>query len=179
MENPSIMNHVSIAVSNAEISLPFYDKVLSTLGAKRIMEHPGAIAYGKMFPEFWVHPEAFDGGKAEIANGVHFAFFAASKEEVRAFDDAALATWGTDDGAPGPRPDYGEPYYGCFSASSKPAARVRIVGTGTIGTKYSPGFLDKLAGCYLNWAKQSRTWSTKISGCSNAAKCPPLSMTSK
>ena len=114
MENPSIMNHVSVAVSNADISLPFYDKVLSTIGAKRIMDHPGAIAYGKTFPEFWVHPEAFDGGKAETANGVHFAFFATSKEEVQAFYDAALAAGGTDDGAPGPRPDYGQPYYGCF-----------------------------------------------------------------
>ena len=61
-ENPSIMNHVSIAVSDADRSYAFYDKVLATIGAKRIVEHPGAVAYGKMFPEFWVHPEPFDGG---------------------------------------------------------------------------------------------------------------------
>lgn len=114
MENPSIMNHVSIAVNDADVSLPFYDAVLATVGAKRIMEHPGAVAYGKMFPEFWVHPEPFDGGKPQVANGVHFSFFANSKAEVQAFYDAALASGGTDDGAPGPRPDYGEPYFGCF-----------------------------------------------------------------
>ena len=114
MENPSIMNHVSLAVSDAEKSLPFYDKVLATVGAVRIMEHDDAVAYGKMFPEFWVHRRPFDGGKAEVANGVHFAFFANSRDEVHAFYETALAEGGTDDGAPGPRPDYGEPYYGCF-----------------------------------------------------------------
>ena len=45
---------------------------------------------------------------------MHFGFFAASKAEVQAFYDAALAAGATDDGAPGPRPDYGEPYFGCF-----------------------------------------------------------------
>ena len=113
-ENPSIMNHVSIAVSDAGRSYAFYDKVLATIGAKRIVEHPGAVAYGKMFPEFWVHPEPFDGGSPGVANGVHFSFFATSKEQVQAFYDAAVAAGGTDDGEPGPRPDYGEPYYGCF-----------------------------------------------------------------
>ena len=48
------------------------------------------------------------------ANGVHFAFFARSKDEVHAFHEAALKVGGTDDGAPGPRPAYGESYYGCF-----------------------------------------------------------------
>ncbi|MBT7371664.1 MAG: VOC family protein, partial [Gammaproteobacteria bacterium] len=85
MENPSILNHVSIAVSDADISLPFYDKVLATIGAKRLAEHEGTVAYGKMFPEFWVHPAPFNGGKAEVANGVHFSFSTSSKEEVQAF----------------------------------------------------------------------------------------------
>lgn len=114
MENPSIMNHVSISVTDADRSLAFYDTVLATIGAKRMLEHPGAVAYGKMFPEFWVHPEPFDGGEPQVANGVHFAFVANSKEEVQAFHDAAVAAGGIDDGAPGPRPDYGDPYYGCF-----------------------------------------------------------------
>ena len=114
MENPSIMNHVSIAVNDADVSLPFYDKVLATIGAKRLMEHPGAIAYGKTFPEFWVHPEPFDGGKSQVANGVHFAFFASSIDEVHAFYEAAISAGGLDDGKPGPRHDYGDPYYGCF-----------------------------------------------------------------
>ncbi|MEL6555220.1 MAG: hypothetical protein AAFQ63_17415 [Cyanobacteria bacterium J06621_11] len=53
-ENPSMMSHVSIGTNDFERAIAFYDKVLATLGCKRMMEHPGAIAYGKQFPEFWV-----------------------------------------------------------------------------------------------------------------------------
>lgn len=114
MENPSIMNHVSIAVSDAERSLDFYDQVLGVIGAKRVLSEGNAVAYGKMFPEFWVHAEPLDGGKMQVANGVHFAFFATSEAQVQAFHAAALAAGGKDEGAPGPRPHYGPAYYGCF-----------------------------------------------------------------
>jgi catechol 2,3-dioxygenase-like lactoylglutathione lyase family enzyme len=36
------------------------------------------------------------------------------EDAVRAFHQTALAAGATDEGAPGPRPEYGEPYYGCF-----------------------------------------------------------------
>ncbi len=112
-DNPSILNHVSIGVADVEQSGRFYDAVLATIGAKRIMEHEDAIAYGRMFPEFWVQTP-HDGGKPDIANGTHFSFTAVSKEQVDAFYAEALAQGADDDGAPGPRPMYGEPYYGCF-----------------------------------------------------------------
>ena len=66
-----------------------------------------------VFPEFWVQTP-FDGGRAGTANGVHFAFFATSKTQVDAFYEAALAAGASGDGAPGPREEYGAPYYGCF-----------------------------------------------------------------
>jgi len=113
-ENPSMMNHVSISVADNGKSLAFYDATLGIIGATRILEHPGAVAYGKQFPEFWVHPEPFDGGKAEVANGVHFAFSASSSEQVNAFYKTAVENGGSGDGDPGPRADYGAPYYGCF-----------------------------------------------------------------
>ncbi len=113
-ENPSIISHVSIGSNNPEGAMAFYDSVLATLGAKRMIDFPGAVAYGKMFPEFWVQTP-FDGGEAgAAANGVHFGFFATSREQVDAFYAAAIEAGGSDDGAPGLRPDYGESYYGCF-----------------------------------------------------------------
>lgn len=113
MENPSIMSHVSIGVADQDAALAFYDKVLATIGAKRVFEHELGVAYGKMFPEFWVHPP-YDGAAPSVGNGTHFGFFATSKDQVDAFHRAALEAGGTDDGAPGPRPDYGLQYYGCF-----------------------------------------------------------------
>jgi len=45
---------------------------------------------------------------------MHIGFIADSKELVDTFHAAALTAGGKDAGAPGPRPDYGKPYYGCF-----------------------------------------------------------------
>lgn len=112
-DNPSIISHVSIGVSDYDRAVAFYDTVLATVGCKRIMEHPGAVAYGKQYPEFWVQTP-IDGEPANVGNGTHIGFIADNKEVVHAFHEAALAAGGTDDGAPGPRPMYGEPYYGCF-----------------------------------------------------------------
>lgn len=115
MENPSIMSHVSIGTNDFERAAKFYDAVLKTIGGKRIYdlsEHK-AIAYGKVYPEFWVQVP-HNGKEATIGNGAHFAFYVKSKEEVHAFYDEALRQGASDDGAPGPRPHYGEQYYGCF-----------------------------------------------------------------
>ena len=112
-ENPSIISHISIGTNNFDRAVSFYDKVLSTLGCKQIMKHPGAVAYGKEFPEFWVQVP-YNGEPATVGNGSHIGFIADSKEAVHAFHEAALSEGGTDDGAPGPRPDYGDAYYGCF-----------------------------------------------------------------
>jgi len=112
-ENPSIISHISIGTNNFEAAVNFYDKVLSTLGYKQLEKYPGAAAYGKGFPEFWVQTP-IDGKPATVGNGSHIGFIANSKEDVRAFHEVALSNGGIDDGTPGTRPDYGEAYYGCF-----------------------------------------------------------------
>ncbi|MBW4552172.1 MAG: VOC family protein [Aphanocapsa sp. GSE-SYN-MK-11-07L] len=112
-ENPSILSHISIGTNNFERAVAFYDQVLPTIGCQRIMEHPGAVAYGKKYPEFWIQTP-IDGQTATVGNGTHIGLIAPTKAAVHAFYEAALSAGGTDDGAPGSRPDYGEPYYGCF-----------------------------------------------------------------
>ena len=112
-DNPSILSHVSIGSNRLDEALEFYDQVLATLGISRQYEHPGAIGYGKAYPEFWVE-EPIDGKPATVGNGTHFGLIAVSKQQVHEFYDAALAAGASCDGKPGPRPDYGEPYYGCF-----------------------------------------------------------------
>lgn len=112
-DNPSIMSHVSIGVADMARSAKFYDAVLSVLGARRLMEHPATIAYGKQYPEFWIGLP-HDRKPASVGNGAHFGFLASSRAEVDAFHAAALAAGGADDGKPGPRPDYGPQYYGAF-----------------------------------------------------------------
>lgn len=112
-ENPNILSHISIGTNDFERAKAFYDKVMASLGCKIILEHPGAVAYGKQYPEFWLQTP-IDGKPASVGNGFHVGFVAQNKEEVHAFYAAALAAGATGEGEPGPRPHYGEPYYGCF-----------------------------------------------------------------
>jgi len=111
--SPSIISHVSIGTNQFDKARAFYDAVLATLDIVVVMEHPGAVAYGRQFPEFWLQ-EPHDGQSASVGNGFHLGFIAGSKQQVDAFYQAALTAGGVSDGAPGPRPHYGEPYYGCF-----------------------------------------------------------------
>lgn len=53
-------------------------------------------------------------GETPPLTHLHVAFRAKSKAEVDAFHRAAVAAGATDNGAPGPRPDYAEHYYACF-----------------------------------------------------------------
>jgi catechol 2,3-dioxygenase-like lactoylglutathione lyase family enzyme len=112
-ENPSIMSHVSLGTNDFPKARQFYVRVLGTLGCRIIMEHEGAAAFGKAYPEFWIQTP-FDGAAASCGNGVHVGFLAQSKAEVEAFFKEAIAAGATEDGDPGHRHDYGEPYYGCF-----------------------------------------------------------------
>lgn len=113
MENTSIISHLSLGTNDFERAVAFYDRILPTLGCHCIMKEPGAIAYGKQLPEFWIQTP-IDGQPASIGNGTHVGFIAPDKAAVHAFYAAALAAGAQDEGPPGPRPDYGEPYYGCF-----------------------------------------------------------------
>lgn len=112
-DNPSIICHVSVGSNDLDRAVAFYDRVLATLDCRQVMSHPGGVAYGKVYPEFWVH-RPIDGRPATVGNGTHLGFIAPTRDAVHAFHEAALAAGATDEGAPGPWPEYGEPYYGCF-----------------------------------------------------------------
>lgn len=92
----------------------FYDAVLATLQIGVVMEHPGAVAYGRAFPEFWLQLP-HDGGKSAVGNGSHFGFLATLRAQVDAFCAKALALGGKGDGAPGQSCPLGPQYYGAFA----------------------------------------------------------------
>ncbi|WP_026972749.1 VOC family protein [Aliagarivorans marinus] len=112
-DNPSIMSHMSVGSNQLDKALVFYDKVMATIGARRVLDFPEGVAYGKVFPEFWVQ-QPYNHEPAQTANGVHFAFMAHSTEQVDAFYQAAMEAGATCDGKPGPRPEYTDAYYGCY-----------------------------------------------------------------
>jgi len=109
-----MLHHVSVGVADVTRAATFYDAVLKTLGYKRLAEYlPYAVAYGEDHPEFWIGLP-HDQRPMSVGNGVHLGFSARSKDQVHKFHAAALAQGGSNNGEPGPRPDYGPDYYGAF-----------------------------------------------------------------
>jgi catechol 2,3-dioxygenase-like lactoylglutathione lyase family enzyme len=105
--------HASIGTNDLARAKSFYTPVLATLSIDLVSEYDHALAYGKGYPEFWLQ-QPFDQLPATTGNGVHFGFVALSKQQVDEFYRCALAMGGRCNGAPGVRPEYGTPYYGCF-----------------------------------------------------------------
>lgn len=109
-----MLHHVSVGVTDVARAAKFYDAVLGTLGYKRVMEFlPYALAYGENHPEFWIQLP-HDQKPMSVGNGVHLGFVARTRKQVIRFHEAALANGGSNNGEPGPRPDYGPDYYGAF-----------------------------------------------------------------
>ncbi len=105
-----MLDHVGLEVSDYEASKAFYSKALAPLGISLLMEFGGVAAgFGDdRKPYFWIY------GRGPVGTGTHVAFAVDSHELVQEFHAAALAAGGRDNGAPGPRPQYHESYYGGF-----------------------------------------------------------------
>jgi catechol 2,3-dioxygenase-like lactoylglutathione lyase family enzyme len=104
-----ILDHIGFGVNDVEKTKDFYGKALAPLGIAVVMEAEGWIGMGRDGrPQFWF------GGADQGAGPIHLAFTARNREEVRAFYAAALEAGGTDNGAPGLRPQYHPDYYGAF-----------------------------------------------------------------
>ncbi|HEX6026536.1 MAG TPA: VOC family protein [Solirubrobacter sp.] len=95
-----MFDHVTIGVSDANASRRFYSTVLAELGLTADHDEWGDFSI------------AADGRPA--TRNLHIAFYAATTDLVDAFHRAGVEAGYTDDGAPGPRPQYGSDYYGGF-----------------------------------------------------------------
>jgi catechol 2,3-dioxygenase-like lactoylglutathione lyase family enzyme len=105
-----VIDHVGFEVSDLARSAPFYDAILYSLGARRMLESPHAIAYGINGPHLWIVVR----GRPPAAGYGHVALHASGKAAVDAAHAAGLAAGGADDGAPGPRPNYGRRCYAAY-----------------------------------------------------------------
>ncbi|HXT09083.1 MAG TPA: VOC family protein [Roseiarcus sp.] len=108
-----MLDHVSIGVNDVARAKAFYDAALKPLGVTAKYAEGGSLGYGDAAIFFWVS-EAEAPVAADSRSGLHFCFAAPSRASVDAFHAAALNAGGRDNGAPGPRPDYGPAYYAAF-----------------------------------------------------------------
>jgi len=104
----TLLDHASVGVPDIAAARRFYDPVMQALGCTCLAALDSLAAYGRATPQFVVILP-YDKRAASAGNGVHICFAAPSQEAVDAFAKAALANGGTDEGAPGPRPEYPKP----------------------------------------------------------------------
>jgi catechol 2,3-dioxygenase-like lactoylglutathione lyase family enzyme len=107
----AVLDHLGIQCADFAAAAAFYDRVLATLGAERIMNFEEAIGYGVGGkPNFWIEVLREGGENRPI----HFAFEAADRATVRAFFDAAVAAGTEVLHEPHVWPEYHDNYYGAF-----------------------------------------------------------------
>jgi catechol 2,3-dioxygenase-like lactoylglutathione lyase family enzyme len=104
-----ILDHLGFNVSDFVQSKKFYLQALDPLGIEIISEGQGWAMLGKDGKgQFWF------GSFGTSPGGIHIAFAAENRAQVREFYIAALAAGGKDNGAPGLRQQYHSNYYAAF-----------------------------------------------------------------
>ncbi|MFG1430131.1 VOC family protein [Xanthobacter sp. V2C-8] len=121
-----VIEHMSLGTVDLARAAAFYDAVLAPLGLARVAQEaepsgasacwgpPGMLPAPEGVPgsaPFWL--EERDGPIA-CPPGFHLCFHAPDRAAVHAFHATGLAHGGTDNGAPGLRPQYGDTYYAAF-----------------------------------------------------------------
>jgi catechol 2,3-dioxygenase-like lactoylglutathione lyase family enzyme len=108
-----VIDHIGFEVSDLERSSRFYDAVLYALGARRMVQTEHAVAYGVNGPHLWIVNRPGRPRPPGAGYG-HVALRASGKVAVDAAHAGGLANGGSDDGAPGMRPQYGRRYYAAY-----------------------------------------------------------------
>jgi catechol 2,3-dioxygenase-like lactoylglutathione lyase family enzyme len=102
-----VFDHVTIRVSDRAVSERFYDTVLGTLGIENTYSDA-------RFAEWDDFSLAAADAHDPVTRGLHVGFGARSRDHVDAFWRAGTQAGYRDDGAPAPRPEYRDDYYGGF-----------------------------------------------------------------
>jgi catechol 2,3-dioxygenase-like lactoylglutathione lyase family enzyme len=103
----TVFDHVTIRVDDRNASERFYDTVLTPLGIDRTYRTPA-------FSEWRDFSLAASDDAHPPTRRLHVAFVAPTREQVDEFWRAGTEAGYSDDGAPGPRPQYRDDYYGAF-----------------------------------------------------------------
>ena len=107
-----MIGYVTLGTNDLERAAVFYDAIAAELGTARMMEWPGAIAWGTPGGGAGIGlTKPFDGETASVGNGVMAALEASSRDQVHRLHEIALANGGTCEGPPGPR---GDSFYAAY-----------------------------------------------------------------
>ena len=87
-----MIGYVTLGTNDLERAAKFYDAIAAEMGTSRMMEWPGAIAWGTPGGGAGIGlTRPFDGQAASVGNGVMVALEAASREQIHRLHEIALA----------------------------------------------------------------------------------------
>jgi catechol 2,3-dioxygenase-like lactoylglutathione lyase family enzyme len=114
-----VIDHVGIRVADLPASRRMYEAALAELGFSVLsegeFEGDSYVLFGRGDrDDFAVHSVGAKPGRERVTTGVHIAFRANDAESVDRWHAAAVRLGGTDNGAPGERPEYRGYYYAAF-----------------------------------------------------------------
>lgn len=109
-----MLGYFMVGTRDLNSATRFYEPVLVPLGLVRDVTEDTYVGYSAKDapenPEFYV-TEPYDKQPASAGNGTMIALAAESRELVDEFHASGIASGGTDEGKPGPRPSDGSIYY--------------------------------------------------------------------
>jgi catechol 2,3-dioxygenase-like lactoylglutathione lyase family enzyme len=112
-----MLGYVTIGALDEAKAQRFYDAVFGEIGGERKFADGGWTGYGERGQDgesVYVISKTADGNPARGGNGIMLSFRTKTKAEVEAAYRAGLASGGTDEGKPGPRPADSKTFYGAY-----------------------------------------------------------------
>jgi catechol 2,3-dioxygenase-like lactoylglutathione lyase family enzyme len=114
-----VIDHVGIRVSDLAASRRMYAAALAELGftvlGEGVFEGDAYVLFGRgTSDDFALHEVGSEPGRDRVTTGAHIAFRAPDESGVERWHAAAVRSGGTDNGAPGLRPEYSGHYHAAF-----------------------------------------------------------------
>jgi catechol 2,3-dioxygenase-like lactoylglutathione lyase family enzyme len=114
-----VIDHVGLRASDLAASRRMYEAALAELGftvlGEGAFEGDAYVLFGRgTSDDFALHAVGSKPGRNRVTTGAHIAFRAPNSSAVERWHAAAVRSGGTDNGAPGVRPEYSGRYYAAF-----------------------------------------------------------------
>jgi catechol 2,3-dioxygenase-like lactoylglutathione lyase family enzyme len=114
-----VIDHVGLRVSDLAASRRMYEAALAELGftvlGEGAFEGDAYVLFGRgTSDDFALHAIGTKPGRDQVTAGAHVAFRAPNVSAVERWHAAAVRSGGTDNGAPGLRPEYSGRYFAAF-----------------------------------------------------------------
>jgi catechol 2,3-dioxygenase-like lactoylglutathione lyase family enzyme len=114
-----VIDHVGIRVGDLPASRRLYEAALAEIGFSVLgdgeFEGDAYVLFGRdSHDDFSLHTVGSKPGRDRVTTGAHIAFTAPDADAVERWYAAAVQHGGTDNGAPGLRPEYSGQYFAAF-----------------------------------------------------------------